>query len=243
MTDTPWRDGAACTGHDPATFTEPAGPDDERDALATCAGCPVAADCLDTALAIDRNHDLGVWGGTTLDTRNRIRDGHLTVEDALALNHARRPGITTDGRVELHADPYGDYTDTSGRILVTPLPAGGYLTLVGGRPVARTDTLTDAITTIAQTPDQPAAQRPAVASPPPLLDVQLDPHGDYTDTTGRITITRTHAKTTPWTVLLDDRPIDRAETLNLARAAAHQALDHQDGQKTPARRTRSSRGA
>ena len=81
-----WREDAACRGEPLERFTEPAGTDDVRQALATCASCPVRQPCLQTALTLERDADLGIWGGTTETTRRRIRDGRLSIDDAL-----RRP--------------------------------------------------------------------------------------------------------------------------------------------------------
>jgi|TARA_B110000285_G_C14830205_1_gene470505 WhiB family redox-sensing transcriptional regulator len=39
-------------------------------AKAICGACPVAVDCLTYAL---KNHELGVWGGTTEDQRKALR--------------------------------------------------------------------------------------------------------------------------------------------------------------------------
>jgi hypothetical protein len=89
-----WREDAACRGEPPERFTEPAGPDDLRQALATCASCPVRQTCLQTALTLERDADLGIWGGTTEATRRRIRDGRLSVDDAL-----RRPAPAVERSV------------------------------------------------------------------------------------------------------------------------------------------------
>lgn len=72
--DTYWRDGAACAGTDPDLFFDRPGYEDaahkrERVAAAKaiCAGCPVRAECLNWALAMDA--DYGIWGG--LDEHER----------------------------------------------------------------------------------------------------------------------------------------------------------------------------
>ncbi len=67
---TSWRRQAACRDTDTDVFfpltDEEAGP-----AKAVCATCPVAAECLEFALA-SRQHD-GVWGGLTETERRRLR--------------------------------------------------------------------------------------------------------------------------------------------------------------------------
>jgi WhiB family redox-sensing transcriptional regulator len=70
-------DEAACRTADPECFF-----DESRtlEALAVCAGCPLAAECLEYAL---ENEDHGVWGGTTPEVRTVMRGGALagTPED------------------------------------------------------------------------------------------------------------------------------------------------------------------
>lgn len=65
-----WMADAACGAHPSVDFFpghgEPTAP-----AKAVCAGCPVAAVCLDFAL-VNREQD-GVWGGTSAVERKRLR--------------------------------------------------------------------------------------------------------------------------------------------------------------------------
>lgn len=70
-----WRDDAACRGVDPDLFYPPKGsPVAYEPARALCASCPVAADCLDYALAtFDQKDDCGMWAGTTPMQRRDIR--------------------------------------------------------------------------------------------------------------------------------------------------------------------------
>jgi WhiB family transcriptional regulator, redox-sensing transcriptional regulator len=49
----------------------PATPQEEAEALALCATCPVRAQCLEYALRNKESH--GIWGGTTPEERRRIR--------------------------------------------------------------------------------------------------------------------------------------------------------------------------
>lgn len=39
--------------------------------------CPIREACLEHALETDRQHDYGVWGGTTRQQRKDIRDGKI----------------------------------------------------------------------------------------------------------------------------------------------------------------------
>ena len=75
-----WRDQAACLGTDPELFAIPgSGTEWERDdhadqleaALTHCRACPVAAECLASAL-LHGDQDT-VRGGTTPNQRARIR--------------------------------------------------------------------------------------------------------------------------------------------------------------------------
>lgn len=65
----PWRRDAACADEDPELFF--AGDDDAvRQAKEVCARCPVRAQCLETALAVNEMH--GVWGGMAEGERRRL---------------------------------------------------------------------------------------------------------------------------------------------------------------------------
>lgn len=83
MTVTPsdpgWRDRAACSGSDVELFHDPWR---EAEALAVCAGCPVTDPCLEAALAVPVGADAGVWGGTTTQTRRRMRDARRQAQEA-----------------------------------------------------------------------------------------------------------------------------------------------------------------
>lgn len=65
-----WRDGAACSGSAAVDFFAD-DPMSLQRAKATCAGCPVADDCL--AYAIETNQPYGTWGGYSSTERNRLR--------------------------------------------------------------------------------------------------------------------------------------------------------------------------
>jgi len=68
--DDSWMADAVCAQTDPDAFYpekgDPCGP-----AKAVCAGCPVAAECLEYALAHDER--FGVWGGTSEKERRVLR--------------------------------------------------------------------------------------------------------------------------------------------------------------------------
>ena len=65
-----WRDDALCAQTDPeAFFPEKGG--STREAKKICAGCPVRAECLESALANDER--FGIWGGLSERERRRLR--------------------------------------------------------------------------------------------------------------------------------------------------------------------------
>ncbi|MBB2894627.1 WhiB family transcriptional regulator [Flexivirga oryzae] len=73
--DDDWRRNAACRGLNsdlffPVGTTGPALAQTER-AKAICRTCPVAAQCLEAALA--HGEDDGIWGGMTPEERRRLR--------------------------------------------------------------------------------------------------------------------------------------------------------------------------
>lgn len=64
-----WIDEAACRGDpDPNTwYASPHDAESRARALSVCARCPVAAECLDDALA--RDDAYGIWGGVLAEDR------------------------------------------------------------------------------------------------------------------------------------------------------------------------------
>lgn len=68
--DAVWYEHAACAGVDPDVFFPIRGPQPHV-ARSYCAGCPVAADCLSSAL--ENVEDEGIWGGTSERQRRRLR--------------------------------------------------------------------------------------------------------------------------------------------------------------------------
>ena len=99
-----WLARAACRNSDARQFTDPRpGTDDIRKALATCTTCSVRAACLTAALRHPAEADVGIWGGTTEQTRRQIRTGRLTVEQALNPDRHRDPAPSkrqTNGTVK-----------------------------------------------------------------------------------------------------------------------------------------------
>jgi WhiB family redox-sensing transcriptional regulator len=74
-----WRDKAACRGYDPEDWF-PAAEEGSRAydrqvaaAKSICHACPVAADCLQHALA--HGEDAGIWGGLSEQERRDLRLG------------------------------------------------------------------------------------------------------------------------------------------------------------------------
>ena len=73
-----WKHKAACV-------TDPGGHWD-GDLLPsmwdTCSRCPVIEPCLTEGLSHDYRDDVGVWGGTTVEQRNRIRRRQTTAVES-----------------------------------------------------------------------------------------------------------------------------------------------------------------
>jgi WhiB family transcriptional regulator, redox-sensing transcriptional regulator len=70
-----WRFAGACRAADPELFfpvpgTRRADTQIAR-AKAICSGCAVRRECLEFALS--QNQIYGIWGGTTLEDRKRVR--------------------------------------------------------------------------------------------------------------------------------------------------------------------------
>ena len=70
-----WRSSGACRSADPDLFfpISSKGPAEKQIARAKliCAGCRVRQECLDFALTHDQTY--GIWGGTTVEDRQRDR--------------------------------------------------------------------------------------------------------------------------------------------------------------------------
>jgi WhiB family redox-sensing transcriptional regulator len=69
LDERPWAVFAACKDEKSLTFF-PQDRAEEKAALAICAICPVAEDCL--AHAIESIERFGVWGGTTERARRKL---------------------------------------------------------------------------------------------------------------------------------------------------------------------------
>lgn len=67
-----WHLDAACRGMDPAIFFPERGKS-SRKARATCAQCPVQAECLEAAVETNQADDFGIWGGTSERQRRPMR--------------------------------------------------------------------------------------------------------------------------------------------------------------------------
>lgn len=76
MTYEQWVVQAGCAGVDPELFIEKSS---WREAKRICRTCQVQQECLDYALERPRHQSImGVWGGTTPDERNTLREGRRT---------------------------------------------------------------------------------------------------------------------------------------------------------------------
>lgn len=165
-----WRDDAACLDQPSEWFTDPAHQTDIDRALATCATCAVRTSCLTTALSQPEYGDVGIWGGTTASTRNRIRTGQLTADEVWAAQlpvpvedteeptrAANRTGATREDRPsgevrrlpvpELTVAPnqHGDYVSADGRTVIFRIHGDPpWMLAVDDRCIARTDSLTAA---------------------------------------------------------------------------------------------------
>ena len=81
-----WRNRSACRESDPELFfpigTTGMAVEQIEVALRICAGCAVAAECLEFALAT--NQDSGIWGGRTEEERRKVRKTWLGDQRATA---------------------------------------------------------------------------------------------------------------------------------------------------------------
>jgi len=76
-----WQELAACAGdRNPDWLAD----EMTLDCATTCLLCPVRLDCFTEALPRDRHWDAGIWGGTTLLQRDRIRSGKARLADVWA---------------------------------------------------------------------------------------------------------------------------------------------------------------
>lgn len=70
MNDLHWMSRGLCQGCDPDKFFPDRGAS-TKEARATCGCCPVRLDCL--AWALTQNELFGIWGGTSVRERRRLR--------------------------------------------------------------------------------------------------------------------------------------------------------------------------
>ena len=167
--DHEWRQHAACRDHPTERFTGPASRSETAIALATCASCTVRTACLTTALAHEDTADVGIWGGTTVHTRRRIRRGDVPVDQALAASprtpsrsdeaagtnrHSSPPSSTaTSGDVERGRQPAlavgrtspGTYASADGGTVIFRIHGHPpWMLMIDQRCIARAATLRDA---------------------------------------------------------------------------------------------------
>ena len=72
-----WSGDAACKGMDPSLFYIGQHETVSEEVVFTCRMCPVREDCLDYALVHERD---GYWGGTSAQTRKRLRrERHISL--------------------------------------------------------------------------------------------------------------------------------------------------------------------
>lgn len=67
----PWMENALCAQTDPDLFFPDKG-GSTRESKSICARCPVAAECLDHALAHDER--IGIWGGLSPAERRAVAE-------------------------------------------------------------------------------------------------------------------------------------------------------------------------
>ena len=78
-----WMEGAVCAQTDPELFFAEKGDWAKTiRAKLVCRRCPVIEQCL--AYALENNIQFGVWGGTTVEQRKRLRSEHRAGNRGLA---------------------------------------------------------------------------------------------------------------------------------------------------------------
>lgn len=92
MTDTNWRERAACQGSDPELWFPDNGGRGGDEARRICQRCPVADDCLEYAVVTGQRD--GIWGGKG---EKGIRD--LRVQRGLSFPVGRPPAARKSGAV------------------------------------------------------------------------------------------------------------------------------------------------
>ncbi len=69
-----WKELGVCRGQDPDIWFPEKSRWAEQAAKAICHTCPVEAQCMDYAI---RNHEVGIWGGTTERQRKKIANRYV----------------------------------------------------------------------------------------------------------------------------------------------------------------------
>ena len=106
-----WQQHGACRDVDPDVFFHPEGErgphKDARDqaARAVCATCPVITECRRHALTVREPY--GVWGGLTIEDRER-----LITRDQVTAAHTATYTATYTAVTDLNPDPTAAATDT-----------------------------------------------------------------------------------------------------------------------------------
>lgn len=141
-----WLPSAACRDLNPQPFINPKSDSDVKHAQSVCGSCDVRRRCRDVALQLDPRADVGIWGGTTVADRRKIRRTMTPVarrrsKPAAATEAAELTQYLDHPRFTRTAD--GDHVGAAGRAIIAKLPTGDWMTLVDDRPVARTDTVAE----------------------------------------------------------------------------------------------------
>jgi hypothetical protein len=99
----PWQELAECLGDDNPEWL---GSEITPDVAAACLVCRVRLECLGEAMSHDKHWDAGIWGGTTVGDRDRIRTRKVSVVDVWAK-------LSTTVK-EVHDGGHGDMDYPSG---------------------------------------------------------------------------------------------------------------------------------
>jgi WhiB family transcriptional regulator, redox-sensing transcriptional regulator len=111
-----WRQKAACADVDPNLFFPRGQGSIPSEGLRVCTGihpthttdpCPVRADCLLEAIGHIGYEDTGIWGGTTADAREEVRQNRMTVARATALGNRLAGSMTAEEQAAAHAARMG----------------------------------------------------------------------------------------------------------------------------------------
>lgn len=87
-----WWDRAACKGMDPDMWFPERGETglgNRSPALAVCRRCPVQVECLDAGM----DEPVGIWGGLTVQDRERIRGRRIGSAAKVRAPTVRAPGF------------------------------------------------------------------------------------------------------------------------------------------------------